>query len=49
MLELILLVLIAVLLAGILAATKAGFNEVIKGLEALNQSTARGAGDPSTG
>lgn len=40
MLDTIALVVIALLLAGILTAVKAGFNEVIKGLEAISDSQA---------
>ena len=39
--EVILLAVIAVVLGGILAAIKSGFNEVIKGLEALDQRLAQ--------
>ncbi|MFC1661662.1 hypothetical protein ACFL3S_09460 [Gemmatimonadota bacterium] len=35
----VLLVVIAVVLIGILTAVKSGFNEVIRGLEALEQKT----------
>jgi len=40
MTETVLLILIAALLGGILVAMKAGFNEVIKGLEAIDQRLA---------
>lgn len=40
MAEVILLAVIAILLGGILAAIKSGFNEVIKGPEALDQRLA---------
>lgn len=40
MTEMIMLAIIAVLLGGILMAVKTGFNEVIKGLEAVDQRLA---------
>ena len=44
MIQTVLLIAIAVLLAGVLAAVKKGFNEVIAGLAAIAQSGAKSTG-----